>query len=136
MVLSYPHKGNAVPDSLPHPDDIEFVAGDYVHLRGEDSVDAAETRRIMVCFRDLMILKAEADYRWFQNKHPDEKTPIFISEYLYEHTNSYLPKRMQLTDAELLFRAMKGWKEFGTPSAKNRITPPIKPLLAQLGIHV
>lgn len=63
--------------------------------------------------------------------------------------NSSLPKGLQLDDVQLILRMArnrslktreldqrlrKGWADLGIPEARNLITPPVKPLLIQLGI--
>jgi hypothetical protein len=151
IIQWYLKAGKPVPDELLHPDDIVFVEGDYARFKGGDPETAAQNRRWMVLFRDALILQAEADYRLFKRTHPNESAPIFVSGFLAIFTNTCLPERLQLNElefltqvnkarilrkAELAKRVKEGWKKCGLTNVKGRTSPPLKPLLTQLGINV
>ena len=145
--------GRPIPDHWPHPKDLVFEDDFHVKLRGGgDPAVAAHNRQSMIKFRDLFLLQAEKDRRSFVSKSGrDEHPPLFVSEYLVTLINSCLPMRMQLSETQLQFqmwtisclrkhkleeRLRMQWAEVGIPEARNLITPPIKPLLAQLGIDL
>lgn len=133
--------GEPLPEYMPHPDDLVFGEGLHVMVRGGDPVVAAQNRDFIIRFRDLLILQSELDRRCHPSKVEHERnTAIFASEVLFVHANSCLPKRMQLSDDQILFRLFNltklpktsleqqlkvGWAYFGISYQQNQTTHPI-----------
>lgn len=96
--------GESLPEHLVHPDDLVFEDGHHVTLRGGDPVEATHNRTSLIRFRDVLMLQSEQDRRYYPFKEEYERdTSIFLSDVLLIHINSFLPKRMQLSDNQIQF---------------------------------
>lgn len=133
--------GHSIPESWPHPDDIEFEDGCFVKFKGGDPIEASQRRALVIRFRDLFMLQAEKDRRRFCEANHKQRPPISVSDYLVHQFNASLPKRMQLDDIHLIMRMLriqtlrktvlekrlhKEWTELSIPEALGLILPPIK----------
>lgn len=133
--------GHPIPESWPHPDDIEFNEDRFVNFRGGDPIEASRNRELIIRLRDLLMLQSELDRRCDPSKEKrGRSTTIFVSDILYTHANSCLPKRMQLSENQILFRLLDlmklskksleqqlkvGWAYLGRSHQRNQTTPPI-----------
>jgi hypothetical protein len=151
IISSMQKSGETVPEDWPHPDDIVFEDGQYTKFVGGEPAIAAQNRKLIMRFRDLLILQAEMDRRCFARTSPGQKSPMFASEFFIFYFNWRLPTRMQLDNDGLLNRAWSiltlrkaelqqqlkhAWAEFGFTAKANATTPPLFPLLAKFGIDV
>lgn len=133
--------GEPLPEHLVHPDDLVFEEGRYVMVRGGDPIIAAQNRDFIIRFRDLFILQSVYDRRYYPFEKHERNTAIFISDILYTHANSCLPKRMQLSESQIVFRLFKhealpkrileqhlkrGWVDLGIPHQLVKVTPRIE----------
>ena len=143
--------GDAIPEEWPHPDDIIFEEGRDVKFLGGDPKIANQNRKMAIRFRHAFMLQAEMDRRCFPKEHPTQELPIFASDFFITFINDRLPARMRLNDVQILIRISRiqtlrkpelqkqlksAWAEFGLTVVPNAATPPLIPLLAQLGIDV
>jgi hypothetical protein len=143
--------GEPIPEEWPHPEDIIFEEGKDAKVKGGEPAVAAQNRQQIIGFRDMFMLQAEMDRRCFRRENPKQDPPIFVSEFFVNYINERLPLRMQLDDTRILIRTLRiqtlrkpdlqkqlncAWAEFGLTVRPNAATPPLFPLLAQLGIDV
>jgi hypothetical protein len=150
-ISSLQKAGEAIPEDWPHPDDIIFEEGQDVKFLGGEPEIATQNRKMAVRFRDTFMLQAEMDRRCFPKEHPTQELPIFASDFFVTFINERLPARMRLNDVQILIRISRiqtlrkpelqkqlksAWAGFGLTVAPNAATPPLIPLLAQLGIDV
>jgi Family of unknown function (DUF5681) len=150
-ISSLQKAGEAIPEDWPHPDDIIFEEGQDVKFLGGKPEIASQTRKMATRFRDTLMLQAEMDRRCFAKEHPTQELPIFASDFFITFINERLPARMRLNDVQILIRISRiqtlrkpelqkqlksAWAGFGLTVAPNAATPPLIPLLAQLGIDV
>lgn len=133
--------GEPLPEYVVHPDGLVFEEGRHVMVRGGDPEIAAQNRDFIIRFRDTLILQSESDRRCYPSTGKrGQSNPIFVSEILYTHANSCLPKRMQLNESQILFRLFDleklpkksleqrlkaGWAHFGHSYQRNQTTHPI-----------
>lgn len=118
-----------LPEYLVHPDDLEFEEGRHVTVKGGDPVEATRNRNLLIQFRDVLMLQSEQDRRYYPFKEEYERdTSIFISDVLLIHINSFLPKRMQLSDNQIQFRQ---WKIMCLPN--RMLEQQLKARLSDLG---
>jgi hypothetical protein len=151
MTKLYLKAGEPIPEEWPHPDDIIFEEGKDAKIMGGEPAVAAQNRKKIVRFRDTFMLQAEMDRRCFMKENPKQNPPIFASEFFINYINERLPLRMQLDDSRLIIRTLRiqtlrkpdlqkqlksAWAEFGLTVPPNAATPPLIPLLANLGIDV
>jgi hypothetical protein len=150
-ISSLQKAGEAIPEDWPHPDDIIFEEGQDVKFLGGEPEIATQNRKMAIRFRDTFMLQAEMDRRCFLKEHPTQELPIFASDFFITFINDRLPARLRLNDVQILIRISRvqtlrkpelqnqlksAWAEFGLTAAANAATPPLIPLLAQLGIDV
>jgi hypothetical protein len=143
--------GGAIPEHWPHPDDIIFEEGADVKFMGGEPATAAQNRKFIIRFRDVLLLQAEMDRRCFLKEYPRQATPVFLSEFFVVIANSRLPKRMQLDDTHLFIRTARigvlrkpvlqqqlkhDWTELGLRIKANAATPSLISSLIKLGIDV
>jgi hypothetical protein len=90
-----------IPEEWPHPDDFVFEEGKSVQIIGGDPKIAAQNRKFLIAFRDLMILKSGLDRRTIS---ADQRDKCLQSEVITFICNSNLPDRFQLSEMALMLR--------------------------------
>lgn len=111
--------GKVVPADWIHPDDLVFLEGQHVMLKGgADGSEAKLNRDYAVGFRDACMLQLVMDERCFGG--PLAHIPLFMSGVMAALMNSGLPKRLQLDEDQYLLRHMRN-SELRTPELRRRL---------------
>jgi Family of unknown function (DUF5681) len=144
--------GAPLPEPLPHPDDLEFDPETGVCFAGPATEAEARTTAETIARRDLLLLQHALDARALKVAGgPSAAAEPTSAMFLAILTNQSLPKRLQLSDGEMVSRLMaartrskrdllkelhRGWKRLGDEMPRGTVLPPLddtKEALSLLG---
>lgn len=126
-------KGEPVPQPLPHPDDIVIVPGKRVWFRGPFTPEELAKCQDTCTMRDTFIMQDALDRKLAGEN--TMRSAMLCAMIL----NCHVPKRMQLSDNEILSRVWRydvatkrdllkqvrqAWQAVGRPKPRGWISPP------------
>jgi hypothetical protein len=140
--------GTPIPEPLPHPDDLEFDDRIGVRFTGPVTAEDVKITGETIRRRDLLLLQDALDAQTLQEDHGRGAEAVPSSAHLLAVlANQSLPKRLQLSDSEMISRLMEargmskrdllkvlhqGWKKEGAGLPRGTTLPTIEDTRASL----
>ena len=101
VAKGHAERGEQLPDYFPHPDELNFPKGRFVTgWFGGEPMQAAISRAHFIRVRDVFLLQAEKDRRYYGSEHELDHISGKIGLFI----NAFLPKAVQLDEVALLVR--------------------------------
>lgn len=138
IVRGFADRCEPMPDHYPHPDELNFAEGKLVTgWLGGEPIQAALLRAHYVRLRDVFLLQAEKDRRYFGSNceldHVSGMMGLFINVFLPKAAqldevilSIHLSKQRVFRKRELQRRLAAAWADVGCPEAKQMTTPPFE----------
>ena len=142
--------GTPIPEPLPHPDDLEFDDRIGVCFTGPVNAEEARITGETIRRRDLLLLQDALDARQVQeDQGRGAETAPTSAHLLAALANQSLPKRLQLSDSEMISRLMaarrlskrdllkilhQGWKQEGADMPRGTALSPVEDTKAGLDL--
>ncbi len=142
--------GTSIPEPLPHPDDLEFDDRIGVCFTGPLNAEEARITGETIRRRDLLLLQDALDARKLEEDQGRGAEAAPTSAHLLAVlANRSLPKRLQLSDSEMVSRLMaarrmskrdllkmlhQGWKQEGAEMPRGTALPPVEDTKAGLDL--